>query len=263
MEKFEVKYKTDYGASELKKLYQKYLTIALVIGMAFHFLGVGAYWGVVYATTEDGPSGTVRLIVKYSDLGPPPSLTQAMAAAVTAANAGVKPSVGIPVPVPDAEVSPEQTIATQTEMSQQVAPIDQGPGGGEKEIKIEEDEAPPADYVPYEKAPEAVKQVQPKYPDLATRAGLEGTVWVKIWVDKEKAEEGRCSEERRRNLQSAGNGSRHAVGLHARHDEERTGVGVGFHSVSVQAAREVSPAKNRWCGVRTGAAWLAKVANGC
>jgi len=185
MEKFEVKYKTDYGASELKKLYQKYLTIALVIGMAFHFLGVGAYWGVVYATTEDGPSGTVRLIVKYSDLGPPPSLTQAMAAAVTAANAGVKPSVGIPVPVPDAEVSPEQTIATQTEMSQQVAPIDQGPGGGDKEIKIEEDEAPPADYVPYEKAPEAVKQVQPKYPDLATRAGLEGTVWVKIWVDKE------------------------------------------------------------------------------
>lgn len=185
MEKFEIKYKTDYGASELKKLYQKYLTIALVIGMAFHFLGVGAYWGVVYATTEDGPSGTVRLIVKYSDLGPPPSLTQAMAAAVTAANAGVKPSVGIPVPVPDAEVSPEQTIATQTEMSQQVAPIDQGPGGGEKEIKIEEDEAPPADYVPYEKAPEAVKQVQPKYPDLATRAGLEGTVWVKIWVDKE------------------------------------------------------------------------------
>jgi protein TonB len=110
-----------------------------------------------------------------------------MAASVTAASAGVKPSVGIPVPVPDAEVSPEQTIATQAEMSQQTAPIDQGPGGAgvDKEIKIEEDEAPPADYVPYEKAPEAVKQIQPKYPDLATRAGLEGTVWVKIWVDKE------------------------------------------------------------------------------
>ncbi len=184
MEQLEVKYKVDYGAAELKKIYRKYLTTALVIGMAFHFLGVGAYWGVVYATQEDGPSGTVKLIVRYSDLGPPPSLTQAMAAAVTAANAGVKPSVGIPVPVPDAEVSPEQTIATQQEMSAQTAPIDQGPTG-EKEIKIEEDEAPPADYVPYEKAPEAVKQIQPKYPDLATRAGLEGTVWVKIWVDKE------------------------------------------------------------------------------
>ena len=185
MEQFEVKYKTDYGAPELKKVYRKYLTIALAIGMGLDFTGLGAYWGVIYATKEDAPSGTVRLIVKYSDLGPPPSLTQAMAASVTAANAGVKPSVGIPVPVPDAEVSPEATIATQAEMSQQTAPIDQGPGGGEKEIKIEEDEAPPADYVPYEKAPEAVKQVQPKYPDLATRAGLEGTVWVKIWVDKE------------------------------------------------------------------------------
>jgi protein TonB len=138
----------------------------------------------MYATQDDSPTGAVKLIVKYSDLGPPPSLTQAMAASVQAANAGVKPSVGIPVPVPDAEVSPEATIATQAEMSQQTAVVDQGPGGGEKEIKIEEDEAPPADYVPYEKAPESVKQVTPKYPDLATRAGLEGTVWVKIWVDK-------------------------------------------------------------------------------
>jgi protein TonB len=185
MEQFEVKYRTDYGAPELKKNYRKYLTIALAIGMAIDFTGAGAYWGVLYATREEAPTGTVRLIVKYSDLGPPPSLTQAMAASVQAANAGVKPSVGIPVPVPDAEVSPEATIATQSEMSQQTAVVDQGPSGGEKEIKIEEDEAPPADYVPYEKAPEAVKQVQPKYPDLATRAGLEGTVWVKIWVDKE------------------------------------------------------------------------------
>ena len=187
MEQFQIKYRTDYGAAELKKIYQKYLTTALVIGLAFHFLGVGAYWGTMYLSQEMEPKGTVKLIVKYSDLGPPPSMTDAMAASVTAASAGVKPSVGIPVPVPDAEVSPEQTIATQAEMSAQTAPIDQGPGGGagDKEIKIEEDEAPPADYVPYEKAPEAVKQIQPKYPDLATRAGLEGTVWVKIWVDKE------------------------------------------------------------------------------
>ena len=186
MEKFEVKYKTDYGASELKKLYQKYLTIALVIGMTFHFLGVGAYWGVVYATTEDGPSGTVRLIVKYSDLGPPPSLTQAMAAAVTAANAGVKPSVGIPVPVPDAEVSPEQTIATQQELSQIQSPVIQQQAGEEvqiqQDIQIEED---PPEFVAVEKQPVPVKQVQPEYPEIARRASVEGTVWVKILVDKE------------------------------------------------------------------------------
>jgi protein TonB len=89
--------------------------------------------------------------------------------------------------VPDAEVSPEQTIATQTEMSQQVAPVSEGLGGEgiavEQDITI--DEGPPADFVPVEKEPVPIKKVEPKYPELAMRAGLEGKVWVKIWVDKE------------------------------------------------------------------------------
>lgn len=97
-----------------------------------------------------------------------------------------KPTVGVPVPVPDAEVSAEQTIASQQEMSQQVAPVTEGTGTGpveiQKDINIEE---PPADFVPVEKEPVVVKKVEPKYPELAMRAGLEGKVWVKIWVDKE------------------------------------------------------------------------------
>jgi protein TonB len=98
--------------------------------------------------------------------------------------------VGAPVPVPDAEVSPEQTIATQQEMSQQLAPVmdASGDAGGgvqiEQDITISED-MPPADFVPVEKEPVVVKKVEPKYPELAMRAGLEGKVWVKIWVDKE------------------------------------------------------------------------------
>lgn len=42
----------------------------------------------------------------------------------------------------------------------------------------------PPDYVPYDQAPEVINQEQPKYPALALKAGLEGTVWVKIWVDE-------------------------------------------------------------------------------
>jgi periplasmic protein TonB len=98
----------------------------------------------------------------------------------------VKPSVGVPVPVPDAEVSPEQTIMSQTEMSQQAAPAAEmtGGGAGGGELKIEDD-GPPPDFVPYEKEPVVVKQVKPAYPDIALRAGLEGNVFVKVWVDKE------------------------------------------------------------------------------
>ncbi len=47
------------------------------------------------------------------------------------------------------------------------------------------DDTPPPEYVPYDKAPEAVKIVQPAYPAMALQAGVEGTVWVKIWVGKD------------------------------------------------------------------------------
>ncbi len=42
----------------------------------------------------------------------------------------------------------------------------------------------PPDYVPYDQAPEVLNQEQPKYPALALKAGLEGTVWTKLWVDE-------------------------------------------------------------------------------
>lgn len=43
---------------------------------------------------------------------------------------------------------------------------------------------PPKDYVLYDTAPEAVNQVEPKYPELALRAGLEGLVWTNVWISE-------------------------------------------------------------------------------
>lgn len=176
-----------YGAVELKQVYQKYWSIALAIAITIHFIVVGSYYLVEILRAEEAPVLNVR-IMKYSDLGPPPSISNANIPPPTAVSAPVqKPTVGAPVPVPDAEVSPEQTIPTQTEMSQQVAPITEGMSDNlsvEQDIKIDDD-APPADFVAVEKEPVVVKKVEPKYPELAMRAGLEGKVWVKIWVDKE------------------------------------------------------------------------------
>ncbi len=47
------------------------------------------------------------------------------------------------------------------------------------------DNAPPPDYVAYDKAPEPQKMVQPKYPSAARSQGAEGTVWVKLWVGRD------------------------------------------------------------------------------
>lgn len=177
-----------YGAVELKQAYQKYFTIAMGIAVAIHAVILGGYYLVELLNQEEPPTRMVH-VMKYSDLGPPPSIQSMNTPPPVAVSAPVaKPTVGAPVPVPDAEVSPEQTIATQTEMSQVVSPISEGAGNAgvavEQDIKIE-DEGPPADFVPYEKEPQIVKKVEPKYPELAMRAGLEGKVIVKIWVDKE------------------------------------------------------------------------------
>ncbi len=41
------------------------------------------------------------------------------------------------------------------------------------------------DFVPYDKEPQIIKKVEPKYPEPAKRAGLEGKVIVKMWVDRD------------------------------------------------------------------------------
>lgn len=173
-----------YGAYELRGLYQKYATRALIFASVIHFIGIGLYYGAVYLTTEDEPVYTVR-IIKYSDLGPPPSITNSQAApAVSVSAPSAKPTVGTPVPVPDAEISPEATIATQTEL-QHIGPVDDPSASGTGPVQIQIDDGPPPDFVPVEKQPVAIKSPPPVYPEIARRAGVEGKVWVKIWVDKE------------------------------------------------------------------------------
>jgi len=177
-----------YGAYELRGLYQKYATRALIFASIFHFVGIGVYYGAVYLATEDEPVYTVR-IMKYSDLGPPPSITNSQAApAVSVTGAAAKPTVGTPVPVPDAEISPEATIMSQSEM-QQIGPVGDPNAAGTGPVAIQNDvnidDGPPPDFVPVEKQPTPVKSPPPSYPEIARRAGVEGTVWVKIWVDKE------------------------------------------------------------------------------
>lgn len=170
-----------YGAVELKFIAQAAMTKAMIISSVIMFGSIGTYHLTNYLLTED-EMRLVRL-TKYSELGPPPSIQGQQAAPPVEVAAAVRPSIGIPVPVPDAEVSPEQTIMTQSELRTQAPPPTMEKEGGE-DLQIEDDMAPP-DFVPYEKEPVVVRKVDPKYPDIALRAGLEGNVYVKVWVDKE------------------------------------------------------------------------------
>lgn len=181
-----------YGAFELKRLYPRNYSIGLMVAIFLHIAGITSYYVYQAMTREDIDNTPTVRIMKYSELGPPPSITNEAPPQIAVAGQTIAPTVGVPVPVPSDEAPPEATIQTQQEMSQQAAPsLGADIGGGaqiQQDIKIEQpkDEEPGMDaFVAVEKLPEMVVAGKPDYPEIAKRAGITGKVFVKVLVDKE------------------------------------------------------------------------------
>jgi TonB family protein len=71
-----------------------------------------------------------------------------------------------------------QEPATVTDSAAEIASITAEPAVQGDTTK------PPADFVDVDKEPVVIAKKEPVYPALALKAGMEGRVWVKIWVDK-------------------------------------------------------------------------------
>ena len=67
------------GMQEIKAVYKKNLLKALIIAVSLHLLLIGIYYGRNIFSQDDEHIMTVR-IMKYTDLGPPPSITNTEAA---------------------------------------------------------------------------------------------------------------------------------------------------------------------------------------
>lgn len=174
------------GAFELRALYQHYITESLLIAGLIHFTLIGGIQ--LYLSVSDTPDEKIIIRIPTNVvLNPPPSISNTTVPQVAVASAA-KPSVGIPVPVPDAEINPDATIADQTEMNQPITGTDIGDPNGTvyiPETTVVVDESAPPSFVPVEKQPVPVSHPAPKYPEIARRAGVEGTVHINIWVTKE------------------------------------------------------------------------------
>jgi TonB family protein len=191
-----VDYKNVYGAFELKRLYPKHYGYGFLGAILFHLLIIGVYFLIeaINAKEEDYSDAPV-VSMKYSEMGPPPSIVQEVAPQAAAAAAAVKPNVGVPVPVEDSKAAPEQTLASQSEMSRAIAPTQTISDGGnvqvtqdikiEKEVKQSDDNLDPSAFVAVEKNPEPISLVKPVYPEIAQRAGLTGLVVLRVLVNKE------------------------------------------------------------------------------
>ncbi|HMA68472.1 MAG TPA: energy transducer TonB [Candidatus Mcinerneyibacterium sp.] len=51
------------------------------------------------------------------------------------------------------------------------------------EDAVQSDIPDPSEFIPYSKAPKVVSKPAPKYPELARKAGIEGRVVLKVYVD--------------------------------------------------------------------------------
>jgi len=179
-----------YRVGDIRLWQRRYTVYGLALATLVELSVVGTYYGVQRLQENEDSAPLVKVrILKYSELGPPPSLTNTESLpAVAVASTTIKPSIGIPVPVPDAQVNPEQTIATQQELSAVQSPTGDKEGGGgtqvTQDVRIDEDPDMNA-FIPIEKEPQVVHAEEPKYPEVARLAGIEGSVWVKILVGKD------------------------------------------------------------------------------
>ena len=135
-------------------------------------------------------------IVRYTDLGVPPSIAKPSVPQINVAEAVAKiaappPAIAIPEPVAD-EKAQAQTIATVTEMAEALAPItlqDLGMGSGDGDslvIDVDIDTSPsPDDFIAVDEEPVRISIDAPVYPPVAQAAGIEGTVLVRVLVGRD------------------------------------------------------------------------------
>lgn len=178
----------------LRREAPRWLAWASGTALALGLLGFGAYRWWTGREPAEPPPREIK-IVRYADLGVPPSIARPSVPQINVAQEvariGAPPAIAVPEPVPD-EQAGERTIATQEEMAEALAPItmsDLGAGGGDSLVVQggEELEASPApeDFVAVDQYPERLSIAPPEYPPMALQAGVEGSVLVRALVGKD------------------------------------------------------------------------------
>jgi len=149
-------------------------------------------WTLYAKATKHPPVVRQVKIVRYTELGVPPSIAKPTVPQISIARAVAPPSIGVPEPVPVVEAE-APTIATQEEVKDVISSMgmeDLGAGSGDTIVveggvgEVGDGHPSPDEFVPVEQEPVRVRIDPPVYPDVARQAGVEGTVIVRALVDK-------------------------------------------------------------------------------
>ncbi len=174
------------GAIELKRSYQKNMRNAVLLVLAAFFL-IFAIIGLVRMLMASDADNVPTLIIRdLSELGPPPSVASRQVQ-VKVSQEIAAPKFTLPEAVPDEEVSEDFVVVSQEELAEISSPVlSEGEGSGNIQIDIPMEEyiPTPDEFVAVEERPVKIQDAPLKYPEIARKAGIEGSVWVKVLVDK-------------------------------------------------------------------------------
>ena len=174
----------------LEREASRYVVWGAAIALAFG-LTLFLFWQWMLHRSPEDDSGREVNIVRYTELGVPPSIDRSVASAQNIAQQSIMaapPQIAVPEPVPD-EMAVDQTIMTVQEVNSALAAATQADlgdmsgvqveGGVDTKNKTEEFKASVNVY------PVRLSMKKPVYPDMARMAGIEGTVTVQVLVGKD------------------------------------------------------------------------------
>ncbi len=175
------------GAFEMKRSYWGNMFKAVIIVLLFFALIIGGIALIRMLTASNSGNVPTLVIKDISELGPPPSLAR-KPQQIKVTQEVAPPKFTLPEAVPDEEVTEDFVVVSQEELAEITSPVisdQEGTGNIKVDIPLEDYLPSPDEFVAVEEQPVLLHKVQPKYPEIARKAGIEGSVWVKVLVDKD------------------------------------------------------------------------------
>jgi protein TonB len=177
------------GAWEIKSSYQRNMFLGVILASGTALILMGGM--LLYAALQPEPEAPPDIIIRSFEYKLKPIPTMVSRPKIkTASGPAEKPVVGIPVPVDDDFIVEEIIFATTSELADYVNSLGAELGEGGEDENVVYAPSPevfpdPDIFIFVEETPVVVYEEPPVYPDMAERAGIVGTVWVKVLVDLE------------------------------------------------------------------------------
>lgn len=182
-----------YGAAELKQFIPQATFRGFTAAIVSASLLLGGYAGFLASSSLGKAKGPVINKMKLTQLPPPPAQSETPPPPPTTAP-GPAARAGTPVPVPDALIAPDvKDFANVDEISRASTVGGSGEDSGylglatEVTEEVRDGEPDAYEFMAVDKEPYIdLTELQKKivYPDIARRAGIEGTVNIRVLIDK-------------------------------------------------------------------------------